>query len=395
MTSRPRVAAPRAGADCAILCGMSKNAASSVASEGRIFLASPFVGRAERASVMRAFDSGYIAPCGPQLDEFERRLAALSGRKYAVALSSGTAAIDLVLEHLGVGEGWTVVAPTLSFIATVGPAWHRGAALRFVDCDATGNMDPRRLEEALAALDGKPGRVLVIGVDLFGSCCDYDALARLVRRHGATLVIDAAESVGSRYRGRGAGSAGVAAVYSFNGNKTVTTSGGGAIVTDSARLAAAALRQSMQGREPKSGYEHRAVGYNYRLSNVLAAIGLAQLDRLDELLRRKRRVADFYARHWKGGRIGPGEGSNCWLNVLLCRDVATRDGLLARFEEANVEAREAWRPLHLQPVFRGVPCAGGEVAEDFWRRGICVPSGAGLTARDLRRIANVLAGVRP
>ena len=201
----------------------------------RIFLSPPFVVAAERAAVARAFDSGYVAPCGPQVDEFERRLAKLAGRKYAVAVSSGTAAIDLLMAELGVDETWTVVAPTLTFIATVGPAFHRGAKLVFVDSDATGNIDVSLLEKALGSLRAK--KALVVGVDLYGNCCDYGAIVKLCRKFGAVFVTDAAEAVGAMREGRPAGSAGLAGVYSFNGNKIVTTSGGGAIVTDDRGLA--------------------------------------------------------------------------------------------------------------------------------------------------------------
>ena len=364
----------------------------------KIFLQPPYVGKAERDAVMKAFDSGYIAPCGPQLDEFERRLAELSGRRYAVALSSGTAAIDLILEFLGVDRTWTVVAPTLSFIATVGPAWHRGAKLVLVDSDATGNMSVPLLDKALAALvrpsrttsrEPRTTKILVIGVDLYGRCCDYDGIAKVCRRHGARFFVDAAESVGSKYRGRGSGCGGFAAVYSFNGNKTVTTSGGGAILTDSKTLADKVRKLSTQSREPVLHYEHKEVGYNHRMSNILAAIGLAQLDRLPEILGKKRRIAADYG-------IAD-DGSNHWLNVLYLKDEATRDAAIRRLAAGGIEARPVWKPMHLQPVFAGnrkVKVFGGAVAEDLFRRGICLPSGAALTRSDLRRILAVLSDFR-
>ena len=358
----------------------------------KIFLQPPYVGKAERNAVMKAFDSGYIAPCGPQLDEFERRLAELAGRRYAVALSSGTAAIDLILEYLGVDRTWTVVAPTLSFIATVGPAWHRGARLVLVDSDATGNISVPLLDKALKSIvphSSSPAprpSVLVIGVDLYGKCCDYAGIAKVCRRHGAHFFVDAAESVGSRYRGRGAGSGGFAAVYSFNGNKTVTTSGGGAILTDSKTLADKVRKLSTQSREPVLHYEHKEVGYNHRMSNILAAIGLAQLDRLPKILEKKRRIAAAYGI--------PDDGSNHWLNVLYMKDERTRDAAIRRLADAGIEARPVWKPMHLQPVFAGnrkVKVFGGEVAEDLFRRGICLPSGAALTRTDLARIIALMA----
>ena len=371
----------------------------------RIFLSPPFVGAAERAAAKRAFDSGYVAPCGPQVDEFERRLAKLAGRKYAVAVSSGTAAIDLLMAELGVDETWTVIAPTLTFIATVGPAFHRGAKLVFVDSDATGNIDVALLEQALTTLRtkhqrrsrestsgvaAKAPRTLVIGVDLYGNCCDYGAIAKLCRKFGAVFVTDAAEAVGAKRDGRPAGSAGLAGVYSFNGNKIITTSGGGAIVTDDRGLAERARKRAQQSREKCVWYEHREVGYNYRLSNILAAIGLAQIDRLPAILKKRKANYDWYARNFKGDLLSPTPGANHWLTVAVLSSLRERDKLLRRFEEADIEARPVWKPLHLQPVFARCRVFGGEVAKALFERGVCLPSGTGLKSGDFARIAACL-----
>ena len=372
----------------------------------RIFLSPPFVGAAERAAVRGAFDSGYVAPCGPQVDEFERRLAKLAGRKYAVAVSSGTAAIDLLMAELGVDETWTVVAPTLTFIATVGPAFHRGAKLVFVDSDATGNIDVDLLEQALTSLRtkhqrrsrestsgvaAKAPRALVIGVDLYGNCCNYGAIAKLCRKFGAVFVTDAAEAVGATRDGRPAGSAGLAGVYSFNGNKIVTTSGGGAIVTDDRGLAERARKRAQQSREKCVWYEHREVGYNYRLSNILAAIGLAQLGRLPTILKKRSANYDWYARNFKGDLLSPTPGANHWLTVAILSSRRERDKLLRRFEAAGIEARPVWKPLHLQPVFAKCRVFGGEVAKALFERGVCLPSGTGLKSGDFTRISACLA----
>lgn len=362
----------------------------------RIFLSPPFTGESERKAVMSAFDSGYVAPCGPQVDEFERRLAGLAGRKYAVAVSSGTAALDLAMAEYGVDNSWVVIAPTLTFIASVSSAYHRGAELVFVDCDATGNIDPALLEQALSDLAGK-NRVMVIGVDLYGSCCDYGAVSRLCRRFGAVFICDSAEAVGARYRKPGgefvsAGSAGAVAVYSFNGNKIMTTSGGGALLTDSLAVAERARKRAQQSREKALWYEHREAGYNYRLSNVLAALGLAQLDRLDELLARRAAVARWYAENWEGDMLLPSPGSNNWLNVAVLPSRTQRDRLLRKFADADIEARPVWKPMHLQPVFKGCRVYGGEVAQELFSRGVCLPSGSGLTKRDLLRIKACFKG---
>ncbi len=356
--------------------------------KSRIFLSPPFVGAAERAAVRGAFDSGYVAPCGPQVDEFERRLAKLAGRKYAVAVSSGTAAIDLLMAELGVDETWTVFAPTLTFIATVGPAFHRGAKLVFVDSDATGNIDVSLLEKALGSLRAK--KALVVGVDLYGNCCDYGAIAKLCRKFGAVFVTDAAEAVGAMREGRPAGSAGLAGVYSFNGNKIITTSGGGAIVTDDRGLAERARKRAQQSREKCVWYEHKEVGYNYRLSNILAALGLAQLGRLPAILRKREANFKWYAKNWKGDLLAPTPGANHWLTVALLASRRERDRLLRRFAAADIEARPVWKPLHLQPVFAKCRVFGGEVAEALFERGVCLPSGTGLKSGDFARIAACL-----
>ena len=356
--------------------------------KSRIFLSPPFVGAAERAAVARAFDSGYVAPCGPQVDEFERMLAKLAGRKYAVAVSSGTAAIDLLMAELGVDETWTVFAPTLTFIATVGPAFHRGAKLVFVDSDATGNIDVSLLEKALGSLRAK--KALVVSVDLYGNCCDYGAIAKLCRKFGAVFVTDAAEAVGAMREGRPAGSAGLAGVYSFNGNKIITTSGGGAIVTDDRGLAERARKRAQQSREKCVWYEHKEVGYNYRLSNILAALGLAQLGRLPAILRKREANFKWYAKNWKGDLLAPTPGANHWLTVSLLASRRERDRLLRRFAAADIEARPVWKPLHLQPVFAKCRVFGGEVAEALFERGVCLPSGTGLKSGDFARIAACL-----
>ena len=349
----------------------------------RIFLSPPFVGREERRAVKAAFDSGYVAPCGPMVDEFEREVARLAGRRHAVAVASGTAALDLAMAEYGVDGSWTVIAPTLTFIATVGPAWHRGARLEFVDSDETGCIDCELLSEALKA-PRRTKRTMVVGVDLYGRCCDYERISRLCRRHGAVFVCDSAEAVGASFRGRPSGSAGAIAVYSFNGNKIVTTSGGGALLTDDAGVAARARKRAQQSREDFPWYEHREVGYNYRLSNLLAALGLAQLRRLPQILERRAANRRFYS---KALPLLDNADGNAWLSVALMPSRRERDALLRRLAADNVEARPVWKPMHLQPVFANCRTWGGEVAEALFELGVCLPSGTGLTAADRRRIS--------
>ena len=362
----------------------------------RIFLSPPFVGDAEREAVARAFDTGYVAPCGPMVDEFESRLAALAGRRHAVALSSGTAALDLAMAELGVDTGWTVVAPTLTFVATVGPAHRRGAKLVFADCDATGNVDVGLLGEAVEAAVRARGaaRTLVIGVDLYGRCCDYAAIESLCARHGVRFVCDSAESVGARAAdGRPSGAAGAMAAYSFNGNKIVTTSGGGALLTDDDGVAARARKRSQQSREACAWYEHREVGYNYRLSNLLASVGLAQLDRLGEIVATRARIGRRYRDELaRWNFLPPDAGGNNWLAVAFAPTRRLRDEALDRLAAANVEARPVWKPMHLQPVFAGCETRGGGVAESLFERGLCLPTGTGLSEDDQARVIAAVKG---
>ena len=365
----------------------------------RIFLSPPCVDAAERDAVMRAFDSGYVAPCGPMVDEFERRLAAIAGRRHAVAVSGGTAALDLAMAEWGVDSSWTVFAPSLTFVATVGPAWHRGARLVFVDSDASGNIDPALLAQALES-SCPSARKMVIAVDLYGRSCDYGAVESLCRDHSAVFVCDSAEAVGASRSGIPAGRAGDAAVYSFNGNKIITTSGGGALLTDDDGVAARARKRSQQSREPAAWYEHREIGYNYRLSNILASVGLSQLDKLQSFVARRGRIAAQYRRELGGSfRFLPlVDGENHWLTVALAESREMRDEVLAKLEAANVEARPVWKPMHMQPVFG--PCfrgesprcrmLGGRVCEMMFERGICLPSGSGMTDADVERVVRAV-----
>ena len=350
----------------------------------RIFLSPPYFGQSERNAVKAAFDSGYVAPCGPQVDEFERRLALLAHRKFATAVSSGTAAIDLIMDYYGVDSSWLVIAPTLTFIATVGPAYHRGAKLLFVDSDPTGNVDIKLLEQALTLNSKLKTRKLVLSVDLYGRPCPYKEIAAICRRHKAIYISDSAEAVGAKDAGR----YGDAAVFSFNGNKIITTSGGGAVLTDNSKLAAHVRKASQQSREPRLWYEHKSVGYNYRLSNLLGSLGLAQLDRLPEILAKRAANKLHYA---KSLSILPSvEGENNWLTVALFPNKKAANCIIEALAAANIESRPVWKPMHLQPVFKGVKCVGGKVAEDLFNRGVCLPSGSGLTSKDRKRIDEIL-----
>lgn len=362
----------------------------------RIFLSPPWTGASERAAVRRAFATGYVAPCGPCVDEFERHLTQLSGRRFAVATASATAAIDLAAAHWGVNNDWTVYVPTLTFIATAGPFWHRGARIVFIDCDTMLNIDCDLLEQAVDE-DRKrgvdPRRMAILSVDLYGRCADNRRIADFCRRQNIRFLDDAAEAVGARdAEGSAAGAFGDAAVYSFNGNKIVTTSGGGALLTDDPALAAHARKLAQQSRENAIWYEHREVGYNYRLSNLLGALGSAQLDRLPEIKRRRAALAHAYREALAGLLSFPPAvpGENHWLTVAYCRDRNGRDALLEAMAAADIESRPVWKPLHLQPVFASCRTLGGKTAEEAFERGLCLPSGSGMSRRDFQRVVTTI-----
>ncbi|WP_206330653.1 DegT/DnrJ/EryC1/StrS aminotransferase family protein [Modestobacter sp. KNN46-3] len=367
----------------------------------RVLLSPPDVGAREEEMVVAAVRSGWIAPLGPMVDEFEARMAARCGRGHAVALSSGTAALHLALLELGAGPGSVVVVPTLTFAATANAVVYTGATPVFVDCDErTGNLDPGLLDHALEVLGKEGTRVAaVVPVDLLGRCADYAALLPICARFGVPVVADAAESLGARSAGAPAGSPGAAAALSFNGNKIMTTSGGGMLLTDDAGLAARARYLSTQARQPAAHYEHTEIGYNYRLSNLLAAVGLAQLERLDEMLGRRRAIRETYAALLAGvagfevfQRDGDAD-DNCWLTaVVVDPEVTERTAadLVSAMDAAAVESRPLWKPMHLQPVFAGSRVFATGAAERLFQRGVTLPSGSALSAGQIGRVCAVL-----
>jgi dTDP-4-amino-4,6-dideoxygalactose transaminase len=367
----------------------------------RILLSTPDVGELEEQLVLEAVRSGWVAPLGPMVDAFEERIAARCGRQHAVALSSGTAALHLALLQVGAGPGTAVVVPTLTFAATANAAVYTGAEPVFVDCDPeSGTLDPGLLEDALTALRGDGVRVAaVLPVDLLGRCADYTRLASVCERFGVPLISDAAEGLGATHDGRPAGSFGLMAALSFNGNKIMTTSGGGMLLTDDAAVAEHARYLSTQARQPAVHYEHTEIGYNYRLSNVLAALGLAQLERLDGMIARRRHVRDEYARVFDavpGTRIFQrtgDEADNCWLTAVLVDPQVTgwsAEDLRVALDEADVESRPLWKPMHAQPVFAGARSFLDGSSDRLFRTGLTLPSGSALTADQLGEVTAAL-----
>lgn len=372
----------------------------------QILLSTPHMGESELEYVAEAFRTNWIAPLGPNVDAFEKELAALVGVKHAVALSSGTAAIHIALRLLDVGPGDVVFCSTLTFIASVNPAIYQGAKPVFIDSEPhSWNMSPQALERAL--LDAKASGQLpkaVIIVSLYGQSADMDPLVELCERFGVPVIEDAAESLGAKYRGRASGTFGLMGIYSFNGNKIITTSGGGMLVTDSAELATTARFLATQARDPAPHYQHSVVGYNYRLSNILAGVGRGQLKVLDERVAARRNVFATYRAElagvtWLEWMPEPDWSfSTHWLAACaLTSDAPTNvASLLRAFSDEFIEARPMWKPMHLQPIFADADYYrhGNEsVSDGLFDRGICLPSGSNMTHDQVDRVVQVIRKV--
>ena len=356
----------------------------------RIYLSPPDVGERERELLLDAFDSNWIAPLGPHVDAFEREVAALCGAEHAVALSSGTAGLHLALLHLGVKPGDEVVVPSLTFAATAFAVTYLGARPVFVDSErSTWNLDPQLLSDRLEARAGE-GRLpaAVLTVDLYGQCADYVAITEVCERFEVPIVEDAAEALGATWDGRGAGSFGRCAVFSFNGNKIITTSGGGMLVTDDPGIASAVRHLATQAREPVVHYEHNVVGYNYRLSNLLAAVGRGQLEGLSAKIERRSQVGDRYRSElgdlpgWTFQPLDPRGVPNQWLTVAQidpAEAAVDRTAVMEALGALGIESRPAWKPMHAQPVFADREAVLNGTSDEIFARGLCLPSGSSLT----------------
>jgi dTDP-4-amino-4,6-dideoxygalactose transaminase len=371
------------------------------AKPARIHISPPHMSPQDRELLLEAFDSNWIAPMGPQVDAFEREFAEKIGVEHVVALSSGTAALHLAMILLDVGPGDEVATATLTFAAVANVIRYVGAAPVFIDSQKSSwNLDPNLLAEELedAARRGRPIKA-VLAVDIFGQCADYSAISALCRWYEIPLVEDAAEALGATYRGRPAGTFGQIGCFSFNGNKIITTSSGGMLVTASRTLADRARFLATQARRPLPYYEHAEVGYNYRMSNLLAALGRGQLRVLDERVRQRRRNFRFYCRAL--GNL-PGIAfmpellrgrSTRWLSCITVDPEqfgATREDIRLALERENIESRPVWKPMHLQPAFAGCRCRGGDVARRLFEQGLCLPSGSSLDGDDLTRIVQTI-----
>ena len=379
----------------------SKAPGATPPTNSRVYLSPPHMSQHERQLVLEAFDSNWIAPLGPQVDAFEREFAAKVGAAHAVALSSGTAALHLALLVLGIRPGDEVITSTLTFVATANAIRYAGGVPVFIDSEPqTWNMDPQLLAEELQARakEGRPAKA-VLAVDILGQCADYAAIEELCRRYDTPLIEDAAEALGATLNGRAAGTFGEIGCFSFNGNKIVTTSGGGMLVTERQEWADHVRHLATQARQPAAHYEHAELGYNYRLSNLLAAIGRGQLSRLDELVQRRRSNFAAYQRSLSdlpGVAFMPQpehSRSNRWLSCITIDEDqfgASRDEILKALADQDIESRPLWKPMHLQPLYAGFQVRGGAFAESLFRRGLCLPSGSNLAPADLQRIVQTI-----
>ncbi|WP_168583432.1 DegT/DnrJ/EryC1/StrS family aminotransferase [Gephyromycinifex aptenodytis] len=370
-----------------------------------ILLSQAHVTQVEEEYVLASLRSGWVAPLGPDVDAFEEEVAArVGGGVAALALSSGTAALHLALLGIGAGPGSCVLVPTMTFVASANAVAYTGAQPVFVDAAADANLDVDLMIEAVDSLqrEGQP-IAAVMSVDLFGRCCDYERLAPELETRGIPLIEDAAEALGARTVGGAAGSFGRAAGLSFNGNKIMTTSGGGMLLSSDHDLLDRARYLATQARQPVAWYEHTDIGYNYRLSSVLAALGRAQLSRLDSMIARRRAIREQYASvvaEFEGIRIlGRGEhddpsdaSDNCWLTCLLLDEgaPASADEVLTALAARKIEARPLWKPMHLQPVFATARSFLTGTSEGLFARGLTLPSGSALTDAQVERVCDTL-----
>jgi dTDP-4-amino-4,6-dideoxygalactose transaminase len=366
----------------------------------RLYLSPPHLSGMELELVKEAFASNWVAPLGPMVDAFETEICAFTGAKHAVAVSSGTAALHLSLMLLGVSRGDTVICPSFTFAGSAFPIRYLDAVPVFVDSEsASWNMDPALLDEAIRDRSAR-GTLpkAIIAVHLYGQCANLDAIMAIGARYGIPIVEDAAESLGAEHRGRQSGSLAPLGVLSFNGNKIITTSGGGMLLCHTGEAAARGKFLATQAREPTPWYEHRAIGFNYRMSNILAAIGRGQLKNIVERVERRRAIFNRYAE-----LLAPVPGlsftadppwsrSNRWLTCIRVspHSGVTPEDIRLALEGENIESRPLWKPMHLQPVFRECPAYLNGTSETLFREGLCLPSGSSLSDVDLERVVDII-----
>lgn len=370
--------------------------------ESRIFLSFPHLGGTEMNWIEEAFKGSWVVPLGPNVDEFEKRLSHYLEAPDVVAVSAGTAAIHMAMVMLGVGPGDEVICQSFTFAASANPVTYQGAKPVFVDSEPdTWNMDPAALEEAIIERHRATGRYpkAIVPVHLYGMPARMDEILEIASRYGIPVIEDAAEALGSEYKGKKCGTLGKYGALSFNGNKIITTSGGGAVICPDSEAAKRVLFYVTQARENRPYYYHEHIGFNYRMSNISAGIGCGQMDVLAEHVERRRAIHRLYSEAFKGSdRITVHENptddfnSNFWLTTVLIDD-ADPEQLRQAMNSRNIETRWLWRPMHMQPVYADAPYYGGNTAESLFSRGLCLPSGSNLTDSDIERVVTTLKSV--
>lgn len=365
----------------------------------KIWLSSPHMSDEgyEMEYIKEAFDSNWIAPLGSNVNEFEKELADKVGIKASVALTTGTGAIHLALKAAGVGEGDIVFCQSLTFSATANPIIYQNAIPVFIDSDyETWNMCPKALEKAF---EKYPNVKAILVVHLYGLAADMDSIVELCKKHNVTLIEDAAESLGTYYKGKHTGTFGDYGIFSFNGNKIITTSGGGMLVSDNEERISKTRFWATQSRDMARHYQHSELGFNYRMSNVVAGIGRGQLKVLDKRVEQKKHIFEFYKRELaelEGIEFMPineWNQPNYWLSCMTLSGKVKPIDVMEALQKQNIESRPIWKPMHMQPFFEGYDFVGGDVGKELFKNGVCLPSDTKMTDEDLESVVNIVKGL--
>jgi len=358
----------------------------------KIYLSPPHVFGNELKYIEQVFESNYIAPVGEFIDRFEKDICDYTKAKYAVAVSSGTAAIHLALRILGVRKGDYVLCSTFTFIGSISPVIYQNAMPIFIDSDLKSwNMDPNLLEDAIKKLKKRPKALIL--THLYGQPADMDSITQICEKYDIILIEDAAESLGATYKNKHTGTFGKIGIYSFNGNKIITTSGGGMLVTNDEKIAQKAKFLSTQAKENKLWYEHKEIGYNYRMSNLAAAVGVAQLETIKHRIKRRREIFKLYKSKLEGliefmPELRKAKG-NRWLTTGIFKDKNPFE-MIKFLQKNNIESRPLWKPMHLQPVFRDALAFVNGTSENLFKKGICLPSGSSLKDTEVDLICELI-----